>query len=130
MEVKREKLGKAEEQFLEHFEKHSHFEDLRKSEGYKEHPKETIKNFIKQLHKEIESLPEIREEAEIHHQSLEEMSNILANAINIALTEGLVEALSFIASTKNPHFIDAFHDLLAGHFFNLLVKHNKITLIK
>lgn len=128
MEIKL--LQKGEREFLEHFEKHSHFEYLKKEETHKEDVHKKIKEFIQQIHKEVESLPEVRKEAEIHHQSLETISNILAQAINIALVEGIIEGLKYISATKSPYLIDAFHDLLAGHFFKMLVQYNKIKLIQ
>ncbi len=128
MELK--SIHKGEKEFLEHFEKHPHFEEIRKEKPLsQEQAKQTIKDFLSQLSEEIKNLPEVRKEAEIHHQSLENISNVLAQAINIALTQGIIDGLKYIAQTKNPYLIDSYHDLLAGHFFNTLVKHNKIKLI-
>jgi len=124
-----EKLRPGEKEFLRHFETHHHFESLKK-ETSKEEAQETIKDFIKKLHEEIENLPQIQEEAKIHHQSLEEMTNILSAGLEIVLSEGILEGVNFIKKIGNPHLLDAFHDLLTGHFFNLLVKHNKLKIIK
>lgn len=123
-------VKKGEEQLLKYYETHPHFETLRK-ESIKEHEaKEEIRKFIKKLSDEIESLPVIKREAEIHKENLGEMSNILAQALYITLEEGLLEGLAFIKKLNNPYFLDAFHDLLAGHFFNLLLKHGKIKITK
>lgn len=128
MEIK--SISKGEKEFLKHFEEHHHFETLRKEILTKEEAHKTIKDFIQELHKDIENLPEIKKEAEIHHQSLKEVTDVLTQAINFALTEGIIEGLKYISQTRNPHLIDAFHDLLAGHFFKTLVKLNKVKIIQ
>jgi len=51
-----------------------------------------------------------------------QMTNILAQAIDIALDEGIEEALKFIYQFNNPYLVDAFHDLLIGHFVDLLIR--------
>jgi signal recognition particle GTPase len=130
MEIENLKPQKGEEEFLKHFESHHHFEKLRQEQLVtKEKAQKTIEDFIKQLHQEIENLPEIKKEAEVHHQSLKDISHLLAQAVYLSLKEGILEGLKFIATTKNPHLIDAFHDLLTGHFFDTLVKYQKIKLI-
>lgn len=120
---------KGEEQFIKYFETHPHFEKIRKKEVVEEkETKEHIKNFIERLSEEIRSIPSIEREAEIHKENLGEISNILAQAVYLAVEEGLLEGLAFIKKFNNPHLLDAFHDLLVGHFFELLLQHGKIKI--
>ncbi|GIW66851.1 MAG: hypothetical protein KatS3mg095_0749 [Candidatus Parcubacteria bacterium] len=122
----------GEQQFIKYFEEHPDLSNLKEKEKQltKEEAHESIRNFIKKLHQEIENLPEIKKEAEIHNQSIEEVDNILTEALRLTLEEGIFEGLKYIAKTKNPFLIDAFHDLLAGHFFQALIKYNKLKVIK
>jgi len=53
---------------------------------------------------------------------ISQMSNVLAQAIDIALNEGVEKGFEFIYKTNNPYLIDAFHDLLIGHFVDLLMR--------
>jgi hypothetical protein len=123
-------LRPGEREFWEHFEKHHSFEVLKKEETTKEKAHETIKEFVKKLHQDIENLPEVQQEAKIHHQPLEDVTNILSTALEITLSAGILEGLNFIRKIGNPHLLDTFHDLLAGHFFDLLVKSNKLKIIQ
>jgi hypothetical protein len=85
--------------------------------------KEKVKNTLEKIKKEIEELPEIRREKEFHEQMpANQITNILAQAIQIALDESLEEGFKFIYQTNNPYLIDAFHDILIGHFVHLLMK--------
>ncbi|GIW65686.1 MAG: hypothetical protein KatS3mg094_205 [Candidatus Parcubacteria bacterium] len=120
----------GEQEFLKHFEEHHKLSELREKKYLtKEEAHSSLKEFIKQLHQEIEELPEIKKEAEIHHQSVEEISNVLSTGLKLVLEKGIFDGLQYIAATKNPYLIDTFHDLLAGHFFKFLVKKNKIKII-
>ncbi|MGC8981436.1 MAG: hypothetical protein ACP5JU_00590 [Minisyncoccia bacterium] len=123
-------LKPGEKEFLERFEKEKYFEEIREKEVKKEEAEERIKKYIEELSKEIKEVPIIKKELEVYPQSLENISNILAQAINMSLTEGILNGISMIKKTGNLHLLDALHDLLVGHFFNLLIKHNKIRLIK
>jgi rhamnogalacturonyl hydrolase YesR len=87
---------------LEHFEKHHSFEVLKKEETTKEKAHETIKEFVKKLHQDIENLPEVQQEAKIHHQPLEDVTNILSTALEITLSVGILEGLNFIRKIGNP----------------------------
>ncbi|MEM4648108.1 MAG: hypothetical protein QXO12_02260 [Candidatus Pacearchaeota archaeon] len=126
MEINQFPLKKGEKEFLKHFEKHPHFEELRKKEETPEAAKEHIKEYLKNLTEEISKLPEIEREAEIHKENIAEISSILAQAINLVLEEGFLEGLVFIRKFNNPYLLDAFHDLLAGHFYELLIRHKKL----
>ncbi len=130
MDKKFQELKKGEQEFLKHFEEHPHFETLRKEGKPGEEAKKEISDFFKKLTEEIEKLPEIKKEAEIHHESLENISSKLAHAVHIALEEGILEGIAFIKKFKSPYLLDAFHDLLAGHFYNLLIKFGKLKEIK
>jgi len=123
-------LKKGEKEFIKHFEEHPHFETLRKEGKKEEEAKKEISEFLRKLTEEIEELPEIKKEAEIHHEPLRDISSTLAQAIYTALEEGVLEGLAFIKKLKNPYLLDQFHDLLAGHFYDLLVKHGKLKVIK
>jgi cell fate (sporulation/competence/biofilm development) regulator YmcA (YheA/YmcA/DUF963 family) len=123
-------LRPGEKEFLERFEKEKHFEEIREKEVSKEKAEEKIRKYIEELSKEIEEIPAIKKEVEAYPASLEGVSNILAQAVNLSLTEGILSGINLIKKTGNLHLIDAFHDLLAGHFFQLLIKHNKIKLVK
>lgn len=130
MELNQLPLKKGEKEFFEHFEKHPHFETLRKEEVKEKEAKERIKEFIKNLTEEIQNIPQLQIESEIHKKDLGEVSNILAKGVYLSLEEGLLEGLNFIKSLNNPFLLDALHDLLAGHFFESLLKHNKIKIIR
>ena len=130
MEPNQFPLKKGEKEFIRSFETHPHFEGLKEKEVKKEEAKEHIKEFIKNLTEEIKKLPEIEREAEIHKENLNEISSILAQGVHIVLEEGFLEGLAFIKKFNNPYLLDAFHDILAGHFFDLLVRHNKLKIIQ
>lgn len=83
---------------------------------------------LETIKKEIEGLPEVKSETEFHPQvPINQATNILAQAIQIAIEEDPAEAFKFISSTNNPYLIDAFHDVLIGHFLDLLKKTGKIN---
>lgn len=129
METNQLPLKKGEKEFFKHFEEHPHFESLRKEEVKKEEAKENIKKFIEKLSEEIRNIPQIQIESEIHKENLGEVSNILSQAVYLALEESPLAGLAFIKGFNNPYLLDAFHDLLAGHFFEALLKHNKLKVI-
>jgi len=123
-------LKKGEKEFIKQFEEHPHFESLRTQEKSKEEAKKEISEFLKSLTEEIAKIPEIKKEAEIHHESLENLSSVLAQAVYIALEEGILEGLAFVKKLRNPYLLDQYHDLLAGHFYDLLIKQGKLKTIK
>jgi len=123
-------LKKGEREFMKHFEEHPHFESLRKEIKKEEEAKKEISAFLKNLSEEIEKLPEIKREAEIHHESLEDISSILAQAVYTALENGILEGIAFIKKLQNPYLLDQFHDILAGHFYDLLIKRGKLKPLK
>jgi hypothetical protein len=115
-----EQLRKGEEKFIRKFEalhkEKPEFATLEKHE-------EKIKFTLEEIKKEIQELPEIKREEEFHHSMpISQMTNILAQAINIALDEGVEKGFEFIYKTNNPFLIDAFHDFLIGHFIDLLMR--------
>lgn len=130
MELNQIPTKKGEKEFIKHFETHPHFEELRNKEAKELEAKAKIKEYIKNLTEEIKKIPEIEREVEIHQENLNEVSNILAQALYTVLEEGFLEGLAFIKKYNNPYLLDAFHDLLAGHFFELLVRHNKLKIIQ
>jgi hypothetical protein len=123
-------LRKGEKEFLKHFEEHPHFETLRKEEKKEGEAKKEISEFLKKLTEEIEELPEVKREAQIHHESLKNISSTLAQAVYVTLEEGILEGIAFIKKLNNPHLLDQLHDILAGHFYDLLIKQGKLKPIK
>ena len=114
-----EKLRKGEEKFLKKFEA-LHKE---KPEFLTLEKPEKIRYTLEEIKKEIEELPEIKREEEFHHSMpINQMTNVLAQAIDIALNESIEKAFEFIYKTNNPYLVDAFHDLLIGHFLDLLTQ--------
>jgi hypothetical protein len=115
-----EQLREGEKKFLRKF------ETLHKENPEIIVPLETkkkVKHTLKEIQKEIEELPEIKREEEFHEQMpADQMTNILAQALQIALDDGLEDGFKFIYKTNNPYLIDAFHDILIGHFVHLLKK--------
>lgn len=114
------RLRKGEEKFFQKFEalhQKAPFE-IPKTEA-----KEKIKETLEVIKKEIEELPTIKQEKK-YHETLpaDKMTNVLAQAIKIALDEGVEKGLEFLMQTNNPYLIDAFHDLLVGHFIDLITK--------
>jgi hypothetical protein len=111
-------LKPGEVKFLEKFEQ-IHKEKPKAEKDVKE----KVILTLEEIKKEIEELPEIKREEEFHHNvPISQATNILAQAIQIALTEGVEKGLEFIKKTNNPYLIDAFHDLLIGHFVDLIMK--------
>lgn len=117
-------LRKGEELFLgKHREIHGG-KEIKSKEGLShfEVAKE-ISQTIESIKKEIENLPEMTREMSYHPtMPASQTTNILAQAIKIALDEGVDKAIKFIYETKNPYLIDAFHDILIGHFLDLILK--------
>lgn len=122
-------LRPGEKEFIERFEREKHFEEIRTKEVKKEEAEKKIREYIEKLSKEIEQIPIIKKEAERYYGSLEKISNILAYAVNVALEEGVLKGLETVKKTGDLHLLDAYHDILAGYFFNTLLKANKIKII-
>lgn len=117
----------GESEFLKRLEEHHNFETIQKeTETHKS--KERIKEVLRELEKEIEGIQEIQEEAQIHHEPLGEISGILARAVNIAKEDSVIDGLRFLQKTGSFHLLDAYHDLLAGHFYDSLLKQGKIKI--
>lgn len=115
--VERGFLGKGEEKFIRTFEK-IHKE---KPYLYEKKPEERVKHIIEEIKVQISDLPEIKREVEFHQNiPVQQVTNVLAQAIQLAIEEGVEEGLKFIYQTKNPYLIDAFHDILIGHFIGLV----------
>ncbi len=111
------KLKPGEKKFLETLER-VHKE---KPVLYEKKPEERIKHTIEEIKNQIADLPEIQREEEFHHNvEQSQITNVVAQAIQISLEKGVDEGLRFIYKTKNPYLIDLFHDLLVGHFVELL----------
>ncbi len=118
MERFQPELKPGEKKFLEKFEQ-IHKEKPKDYKG----AKEKVSLTIEKIKEEIEELPEIKREGEFHHNiPISQSINILAQAIQIAINEGVEKGLKFIMITNNPYLIDAFHDLLIGHFVGLVMK--------
>lgn len=124
----------GEEKFIRRFEK-EHLPGEERKEALSitpEEAKEKIKISLERIRKEIEE--DIEREKSFHPHlstsSISDITNILAQAVQIALNEGVEEAIRFILATGNPHLIDAFHDILIEHFFETLVNIGKIKLVK
>jgi hypothetical protein len=115
-----EQLRRGEEKFIKKFEAlHRERPELAALERHEE----KVRFTLEEIKKEIEELPEIKREEEFHHSMpISQMSNVLAQAIDIALNEGVEKGFEFIYKTNNPYLIDAFHDLLIGHFVDLLMR--------
>jgi len=116
-------IKKGEKRFIKRFEGiHKEKPSLSEKE-----PTERVKITLENIKEEISDLPEVKSEAEFHPQiPISQVTNILAQAIQIAIEEDVSEGLKFIYQTQNPYLIDAFHDILIGHFLNLLKEQGKI----
>ncbi len=112
-------LPKGEKKFLEKFEKiHQEYPYLQEA-----HPEKGVKLTLEKIKEEIQNLPETKTEVSFHpHFNFQQSTNILSQAIQIAIEEDVAKALDFIYKTKNPYLIDAFHDLLVAHFLSLIQK--------
>lgn len=111
-------LKPGEIKFLERFEQIHKEEPKTPEEAGKK-----VALTIEKIKEELEELPEIKREQEFHHGvSISASTNILAQAIQIAVNEGVEKGLEFITKTNNPYLIDAFHDLLIAHFIDLIMK--------
>lgn len=100
----------------------------------REEAKERIKFTLERLKEEIEKSPAFEEEIQVHGapsstSDLSDVSNTLAQAVQIALEEGVDKALNFILATGNPFLVDMFHDVIIEHFLEALVNLGKIKLI-
>jgi hypothetical protein len=115
-----EKLKKGEEKFIKKFETlHKEKPEFVALERHEE----KVRFTLEEIKREIEKLPEIKREEEFHHpMPISQMTNVLAQAIDVALNEGVEKGFEFIYKTNNPYLIDAFHDLLIGHFVDLLIR--------
>lgn len=125
-------LKKGEKLFLD---KHQKIQKSKEIKTKETKSKENISHFeiakeisqtIESIKKEIENLPEMQKEMSYHPtMPANQTTNILAQAIKIALDEGIDQGIKFIYETKNPYLIDAFHDILIGHFLDLILKQKK-----
>jgi response regulator RpfG family c-di-GMP phosphodiesterase len=115
-----EQLRKGEEKFIRKIETlHKERSELAALERHEE----KVRFTLEEIKREIEELPEIKREEEFHHSMpISQMTNVLAQAIDMALNNGVEEALKFIYKFNNPYLVDAFHDLLVGHFVDLLMR--------
>ena len=115
-----EQLRKGEEKFIRKFEAlHKEKPELSALERHEE----KIRFTLEEIKREIEELPEIKREQEFHHSMpISQMTNVLAQAIDIALNEGVEKSFEFIYKTNNPYLIDALHDRLSEHFVDLLMR--------
>lgn len=117
-------LGKGEKLFLE---KHQaiHGKIETKLGESLSHPEvaQKISATIESIKKEIEGLPEVKREMSFHPtMSASHITNVLSQAIQLAINEGVDKSLQFIYQTGNPYLVDAFHDILIGHFLDLILK--------
>lgn len=87
-----------------------------------------IEKTLKSLLTEIESLPEIKKEIEEHPKPISNLTNVLAQAIQQALSQGVVPGLQMLQATGNAYLIDAYHDVLINHYLSLLQQHGKLQL--
>ncbi len=126
-------LRPGEAELIKHFENRPEFNRLRTEAmteiDARQKTKEGVDDILNELKKEIGALPEIKKEAETHHEPLPDLINTLSLAVELAIHENIKKGLNLILSTRDPFMIDQFHDLLAGHFFQTLVNNNKIRLI-
>lgn len=119
-------LKPGEKEFFEKFQKHPHFEEIQK-EPHSQKSQERIREFLQELTKDIEAEPEIQREAQLHHQVVGDIAAVVAQAIQVALDEGVLAGLRHLQKIgAPPYFIDTYHDLLAGHFYQALIKYNKL----
>lgn len=119
-----EGLKKGESAFLRKYQEVHGIspEKSKESSSHFEVAKE-ISQTIESIKKEIENLPQITREMSYHPtMPATQTTNTLAQAVKIALDEGVDKAIKFIYETKNPYLIDAFHDILIGHFLDLILK--------
>ena len=99
-----------------------------KAEQQPERGQERVKEFLRGLQQEIESLPEIKHEADLHHASVANISGVLAQALQLAIDQNVSEGLKFLQRLgASTYLLDAYHDLAAGHFYRALVEHQRIT---
>lgn len=120
-----EKLKQGEKKFIKKFE--SINKDIVYKEKITEIKKEDLEKKIRyaleEIKKEIEELPEMKQEKEFHKNiSMDKMTNILSQAIEISINKDFYEGLKYIIQTKNPYLIDAFHDLMVGYFIEKLLQ--------
>jgi len=101
-----------------------------------EEAKERIKITLERIKEEIEKSEAFREEIQFHGMpsstttsNLSDVSNTLAQAVQIALEEGIDKALNFVLATGNPFLVDMFHDVIIEHFLDALVNLGKIKLV-
>lgn len=120
--LKREKKP-GEIKFVEKFEQ-IHRE---KPEFFERKPEERVKLTLEAIRREVEESKEIKREKTFHPSvPIQQTINILSQAIQIVIEEGVDKALEYIKKFNDPYLLDAFHDLLVGHFLNVLKEQNKI----
>ncbi|GIW66681.1 MAG: hypothetical protein KatS3mg095_0579 [Candidatus Parcubacteria bacterium] len=121
-----ENLKKGENIFLKRYEE-LHRVTIEESKKFPVHEKkEKIKQTIESIKKEIEDLPSFKSEISFHPtMPANQLTNLLAQAIQIAINDGVDKALKFIYQTGNPYLVDAFHDILIGHFIHLISNDSK-----
>lgn len=126
MEIKLEPRP-GERDFFQRIEQTPHLEAVQK-ERQPEQGQERVKEFLRSLQQEIESLPEIQHEADLHHTPVANASGVLAQALQLAIDQSVSEGLKFLQRLgASTYLLDAYHDLAAGHFYRVLVEHHRIT---
>lgn len=116
----------GEKDFFQRLEKTPQFEAIR-AERQPGQAQERLKEFLRGLQQEIESLPEIKHEAELHQASIANVSGVLAQALQLAIDQNINEGLKFLQRLgASAYLLDAYHDLAAGHFYRVLVEHQRI----
>ncbi len=117
----------GERDFLQRLEQTPQLEAIR-AERQPEQAQEQVKEFLRGLQQEIESLPEIKHEADLHHTPVANVSGILAQALQLAIDQNISEGLKFLQRLgASAYLLDSYHDLAAGHFYRVLVEHHRIT---
>lgn len=134
MALEQRPLRPGEREFLERFKQQPQFERVRTQEFSSRQEaaaatKKSVSEFLDELRQEISQLPEVKREAELHHENLPDLVAILAQAVETTLEKGLKDGLALVLSTRDPFIIDAYHDLMAGHFFQALLRHNKVKIM-
>ncbi|MCS7200956.1 MAG: hypothetical protein NZ822_02320 [Patescibacteria group bacterium] len=114
-------LGKGESAFLKKYQEvHGLSPEESKQLPHPEKGKK-IKETIEEIKKEIENLPQVTREISFHPtMPATQITNTLAQAIQIAINDGVDKGISFVYQTNNPYLIDAFHDILISHFIHLI----------
>ncbi|BCX15150.1 MAG: hypothetical protein KatS3mg097_042 [Candidatus Parcubacteria bacterium] len=90
--------------------------------------REKINHTLEKIKEELGIMPEISREAKFHQdqkQIIEQYKDVLAEAINASLNEDLLKGFQMIKNMKNPFLLDAFHAMMADHFYKLLDRQNE-----